>query len=158
MRAVRASCQSAHPPEVQAWACDTCTTWPQTRGRTVVLWGRCCTAPLLRPPLLPSKRGQTTAESLARVVEGESSRQGVLNACSLLELALATGTRRCVHNEINVGAPSGLFVECCRPTSSEPTYEHWSAVSATAMPGQCKNFARLRYFSAVATSVRASVT
>ena len=90
--------------------------------------------------------GQTTAEGLARVVEGGSNRQRVLNACSLLELALATGARRCLRNEINVGTLSDLFVECCHPTSSEPTYQHWSAVNATyGMPGQCKNFARLRY-------------
>ena len=92
------------------------------------------------------KGGQTTTEDLARVVEGESNQQRVLNACSLLELALATGARRCLRNEINVGTLSDLFVECYRPTSSEPTYQHWPAVNATyGMPGQCKNFARLRY-------------
>ena len=90
--------------------------------------------------------GQATTEGLARVVEGESDQQRVLNTCSLLELALATGTHRCLRNKINIGAPSDLFVECYRPSSSEPRYQHWPAVNATyGMPGQCKNFARLRY-------------
>ena len=90
--------------------------------------------------------GQSTAEDLASIVDGESKQQQVLNACSLLELALATGARRRLHNEIKVGAPSDLFVECYRPTSSEPTYQHWPAVNATyGIPGRCQNFARLRY-------------
>ena len=90
--------------------------------------------------------GQATTEGLARVVEGESDQQRVLNTCSLLELALATGAHRCLRNKINIGAPSDLFVECYRPSSSEPRYQHWPAVNATyGMPGQCKNFARLRY-------------
>ena len=90
--------------------------------------------------------GQATAEGLARIVDGESKQQRVLNACSLLELALATGARRRLRNEIKVGAPSDLFVECYRPTSSEPTYQHWPAVNATyGIPGRCQNFARLRY-------------
>ena len=90
--------------------------------------------------------GQTTTEGLATVVDGDSNRQRVLNACSLLELALATGTQRCLRNKINVGTPSNLFVEYYSPTSSEPRYQHWPAVNAAyGMPGQCTNFARLRY-------------
>ena len=90
--------------------------------------------------------GQTTTEGLARVVEGKGNQQRVLNTCSLLELALATGAHRCLRNKINIGASSDLFGECYRPSSSEPRYQHWSAVNATyGMPGQCKNFARLRY-------------
>jgi hypothetical protein len=79
------------------------------------------------------------------IVKAQDVRTRVLKVCSLVELSLASGAERVLPNNVN-GKVCNLFAEVYTHGNPTPRFMYWRDVTPNyAPPGQCRNFARLRY-------------